>query len=108
MDKCTDDVMEKKQCMLLQEFIIKRLRKALTQRACSIEDEDANVYTEENHMRILCKEYISESLPEDTPDYAIQMHGLRKEYGLDPCFPWLRSKKTIALHGNWFGVKRGT
>lgn len=95
--------------MMLQEFITKRLRKALTQRACSIEDDDANVYTEENHMRVLCKEYISDSSPENTLDYAIQMHGLRKEYGLGPCFPWLiKSKKTIALHGNWFGVKRGT
>lgn len=72
------------------------------------EEDDANIQSQESEMRAFSKAYISNSLPEQGKlDYAIQMHGLRKEYRVSNYMPWLRSKKTIALEGNWFGVKKG-
>lgn len=91
----------------IQEFITRKLRKAL-KRGESSAEHDNTMKSQEEEMRYLCKEYISDSSQAQESDYVIQMHGLRKEYGNDRrSMPWVKSKKTVALQGNWFGVKKG-
>lgn len=58
---------------------------------------------EERTIKELCRLYVTESI--DDSEYAIQIHGLRKEYRSPG---WLNKGSRIALAGDWFGVKAGT
>lgn len=90
----------------MQEFITRKLVQALARKATSQKEEDGNIQAQESEMRSRCRAYISDAL-EGASEYSIEMHGLRKEYGTSNLFPWRKTKKTTALEGNWFGVRKG-
>lgn len=90
----------------MQEVIARKVRKTL---ACKeyLDEADECIIAQEAEMRSHFEEYLRDPSHVLKSEYAIQMHGLKKEYRNNHPFPGLESKKTEALHGNWFGVKKG-
>jgi hypothetical protein len=91
----------------MQEYIAARLRKTLEHEEQTAEDDDDCIIAEEAEMRTLFEEYTKDPSCAHKSEYAIQMHGLRKEYKSNRNFPMLASKRTEAINRNWFGVKKG-